>query len=75
MNKTINVMNTNNDNCFTAEYIFDYYNSHYNKFSETSTDIATVRKFVQKYGSMYPNDIDATCDLLKDYVLARKGLY
>lgn len=62
-------------NTFTAEYVFSYYNSIYGKLSATKTDLATVEKFMEKFGHLYPNDIDETCDLLKDYVLSRKGMY
>ena len=63
------------DNTFTAEYVFEYYKSLYKGFKDTQTDLDTVKKFIDKFGKLYPNDIDATCDLLKDYVLARKGLF
>ena len=63
------------DNKFTSEYVLEYYTKNYGKFIQTRTDLKTVQGFMEKYGSMYPNDIDKTCDLLRDYVLARKGLY
>ncbi len=63
------------NNNFTAEYVLSYYNSVYGKFGATKTDIKTVEAFLSKFGHMYQNDIDATCDLLKDYVLSRKGLF
>ena len=43
--------------------------------SATKTDLATVEKFMEKFGKIYPNDIDKTVDLLKDYVLSRKGMF
>ena len=47
-----------NKNTFTAEYVFSYYNSIYGKLSATKTDLATVEKFMEKFGHLYPNDID-----------------
>lgn len=63
------------ENTFTADQVLSYYNSSYGKFSTTKTDIKTVEQFLVKFGHMYENDLDKTCDLLKDYVLARKGLF
>ena len=60
---------------FTLEYVFSYYNKVYGKMSATKTDLATVEKFMEKFGKIYPNDIDKTVDLLKDYVLSRKGMF
>jgi hypothetical protein len=64
-----------NDNRFSAEQVFNYYNKIYGKYSDTRTDIKTVEAFLEKFGHLYQNDIDETCDLLKDYVLARRGLF
>ena len=67
-------METNKDT-FAPEYVYEYYMNTYGKTFQTKTDLETVKKFMELYGTMYKNDLDATCDLLKDYVLARKGLY
>ena len=63
------------DNKFAPEYVLDYYNSIYKGMRDVKTDLKTVEDFMKKFGHLYPNDIDSTCDLLKDYVLARKGLF
>jgi len=63
------------DNRFSAEQVFEYYNSLYKSYKDAHTDLETVKVFMDKFGTLYENDIDATCDLLKDYVLARKGLF
>ena len=63
------------NNSFDAKFVLSYYNSVYGKFGVTQTDLPTVEKFLAKFGHLYPNDIDKTCDLLKDYVLSRKGMF
>ena len=65
----------NKDNKFSVEQVFEYYNKIYGAFNATKTDLKTVEVFLDKFGHLYQNDLDKTCDLLKDYVLARKGLF
>lgn len=69
------MMIMNAKDTFTPDYVFSYYNSIYGKMPAVQTDLATVEKFLEKFGHIYPNDIDMTCDLLKDYILSRKGMY
>ena len=64
-----------NENTFSAEQVLAYYNQSYGKLTVAKTDIKTVEKFLEKFGHMYENDLDKTCDLLKDYVLSRKGMF
>lgn len=63
------------NNAFTPEQVLAYYNNSYGKFSVTKTDLKTVEQFLKRFGHMYENDLDKTCDLLKDYVLSRKGMF
>ena len=65
----------NEDNKFSAEQVFEYYSKAYGMFNTTKTDLPTVQKFLERFGHLYPNDLDKTCDLLRDYVLARNGLF
>lgn len=68
-------MSKNIDNSFSVEQVLKYYNKIYGRYSDTKTDLKTVEDFLKKFGHLYQNDIDETCDLLKDYVLARHGLF